>query len=66
MAIAASWAPYFFLKLYWIDLISRNPDAAHGEVSGPVLYFLPRLLAVACAVSVVGVGIVAWLIWTRR
>ena len=51
--VVFAWLPYLALQLYWQHLIATVPDAAHGEFSGPALYFLPRLLIAAIFVSVV-------------
>jgi len=40
------WVPYVALRLYWHHLPATVPVAAHGEVSVPIKYFLPRLLLV--------------------
>ena len=48
-----AWLPYLALQMYWQHLIATDPDAAHGEFSGPAHYFLPRLLIAAVFVSVV-------------
>lgn len=51
-AIAVAWIPYLGLTLYWRHLKATVQGADHGELSGPVQYFLPRLLALALLVSV--------------
>ena len=51
--MAFAWLPYLALQLYWSYLIATVPDAAHGELSGPAHYFLPRLLIAALILSVV-------------
>lgn len=48
-----AWLPYLALQLYWRHLLSTVPDAAHGEFSGPALYFLPRLLIAAILISLI-------------
>jgi hypothetical protein len=45
--LALSWAPYLTLATYWRHLLATVPGASHGEVSGPILNFLPKLLAIA-------------------
>jgi hypothetical protein len=45
--IVASWFPYVALRVYWEFLLRTVPGSSHGEISGPVLYFLPRLLIFA-------------------
>jgi hypothetical protein len=47
-----AWLPYVLLRLYWEHLIATVPGAEHGEVSGPVLYFLPKLFVAAAVVTV--------------
>jgi len=59
--VAASWAfcmvlawlPYTALLLYWRSLLDNVPGAAHGELSGPVLYFLPRLQLLGIVASLI-------------
>jgi hypothetical protein len=65
--LAVIWAPYLIVKAYWIVLVWNNPDAAHGEISGPVRYFLLRLLSVAW-IATAGVIVLraAWYVWPRR
>lgn len=46
------WAAYFALLYYWHQLVASHPAAEHGEVSGPVLFFLPRLLWAASLFSI--------------
>ncbi len=53
LGIGASWLPYLALWFYWHHLLNTVPGADHGEISGPVLYFLPRLLALTVALSLV-------------
>lgn len=48
-----AWLPYFALRLYWQRLIATAPDSAHGELSGPVQFFLPALLVAAILFSIV-------------
>ncbi len=50
--VVLAWLPYLALRLYWQYLITTVPDAANGELSGPVGYFLPRLLVAAVVLSV--------------
>jgi hypothetical protein len=50
------WSPFAVLRIYWLVLVAKVPEASHGEVSGPVLYFLPRLLLIAAVLSVAIVG----------
>jgi hypothetical protein len=50
--VAFAWLPYLVLRFYWQHLLVAVPDAAHGEFSGPALYFLPRLLIAAILVSI--------------
>jgi hypothetical protein len=59
----ASWLPYVALRFYWEYLTRNVPGATHGEFSGPILYFLPRLLSFA--VLVTGLAIAFWAIATR-
>jgi hypothetical protein len=47
----ATWLPYSLVKIYWLILCETVPGADHGEMSGPVLFFLPRLLVAAVLVS---------------
>jgi hypothetical protein len=47
-----AWLPYVSLKLYWLSLLRTVPGAEHGELSGPILYFLPRLLIAAVAATI--------------
>jgi hypothetical protein len=47
-----AWLPYVSLKLYWLSLLRTVPGAEHGEVSGPIGYFLPRLLIAAVAATI--------------
>ena len=51
--VVLAWLPYLGLQLYWQHLIATVPDAAHGELSGPVQFFLPALLIAAILLSVV-------------
>jgi hypothetical protein len=48
---ALGWLPYLSLQLYWQHLIATVPGAEHGEISGPVLYFLPKLFVAAAIVT---------------
>ena len=63
-ATACVWVPYLALKCYWSYLINTVPGAEHGEVSGPVLYFLPRLLAVA-VLSTLLIGVTCLVLRSR-
>ena len=47
VAMFLAWLPYVLLQSYWLHLLRTIPGAAHNEISGPVLYFLPKLLAAA-------------------
>ena len=58
--IAIAWAPYLTLRLWWGNLVATVPGAEHGEASGPVLYFLPRLLVAAVAATVLVIAVVIW------
>ncbi|MCF6299053.1 MAG: hypothetical protein L3J01_04155 [Thiomicrorhabdus sp.] len=51
LAIPLSWVPYAGLSIYWNHLISTVPGASHGEVSGPISFFLPVLFVMATIVS---------------
>ena len=53
LGVILSWLPYLALRLYWQYLITTVPGAAHGEVSGPANYFLPRLLFAAILLTLV-------------
>ena len=55
-AIVAGWTPYLGLTLYWRHLIATVQGADHGELSGPVQYFLPRLLMLALVMSVTSIS----------
>jgi hypothetical protein len=52
--VAAFWLPYLAVRLYWEYLLRTVPGASHGEISGPILYFLPRLVSFALAGTVIG------------
>ncbi len=65
-AIAFSWLPYFCLWAYWRSLISQYPEAVHGEISGPVLYFLPWLLVFAVFISAVTILVLMFLFFRPR
>jgi len=52
------WVPFIALKGYWLHLISTVPGAEHGEVSGPILWFLRALLIFASIMSVL-IGVAA-------
>jgi hypothetical protein len=65
LGIAASWVPYLALWFYWRHLLATVPGADHGEISGPVIYFLPRLLILAVALSLALLTILGWK-WVRR
>jgi hypothetical protein len=54
--IAAIWAPYVAVKLFWMLYVAMFPGPEHAELSGPVLYFLPKLLLLALIAST---GVVA-------
>lgn len=61
---AACWLPYIAMRAFWMLYVSMFPGDEHGELSGPVLYFLPILLwlatiASACVVAIFAFGI-AW------
>jgi hypothetical protein len=45
------WIPYVALRLYWQHLLRTVPGADHGEASGPIEYFLARLLVLALVAS---------------
>ncbi len=65
----ASWLPYLGLNHYWGHLQARIPGSATGEVSGSILYFLPRLFwaGVAGTAAVILVGArSAWLDYRYR
>ncbi len=51
--VVLTWLPYLGLQLYWQHLIATVPDAAHGELSGPMQFFLPALFIAAILLSVV-------------
>lgn len=53
LGIGTAWVPYLTLWFYWRHLLATVPGADHGEVSGPILYFLPRLLTLAVVLSLV-------------
>jgi hypothetical protein len=58
--IAVAWLPYVVLRLYWEHLLATVPGAAHGEVSGPILYFLPRLMVAAAVFTALVFATAAW------
>lgn len=49
--ILLAWLPYVALQSYWIYLCQTVPGVEYGEISGPILYFLPRLLLLAVVCS---------------
>jgi hypothetical protein len=51
--IGLGWLPYVILRAFWEFLLLTVPGASHGEVSGPILYFLPRLLQFAIVYTIV-------------
>ena len=51
------WLPYLGLQLCWQYLIFTDPDAAHGDLSGPVGFFLPALLITAVLLSLVLIAV---------
>jgi hypothetical protein len=54
--IAVCWLPYLALRIYWHNLLEINPSAEHGEVSGLILFLLPRLLIFAASVTFIGLA----------
>jgi hypothetical protein len=65
--VAACWLPYLAVRLYWEYLLRTVPRASHGEISGPIQYFLPRLLSFAVAGTVIGLILaVLAALWRNR
>ena len=60
LAIGASWAPYLGLWSYWRYLLHNSPAAEQSEVSGPITFFLPLLLATAVLLNILLLAILAW------
>lgn len=64
VAVAIGWLPYMLLRGFWAILLASVPGASHGEVSGPILFFLPRLFW--CGVAITVVVMVAWAMRSLR
>ena len=61
--LAVGWAPYVVLGLCWVALVRSNPNEAHGELSGPIRYFLPVLLRFGMVVTVCVVSFCSGRFW---
>ena len=64
--IAAGWLPYIFLEAFWMLLVRSDPSKVHGEEAGPILFFLPVLLAVGIiGTACVFVFWAAYVLWRK-
>lgn len=64
VAAVIGWLPYLLLRGFWAILLANVSGASHGEVSGPILFFLPRLFW--CGVAITAIVMVAWALRSLR